>query len=184
MIDIKTKLRNDYLIKLRDLSTDKRMRINQELQKSLFHHELWLNSDTIGITISQNHEWDTWPIIERAWHEGKTVVVPKCEPKFKEMTFYQIDSREDLAVQFFNLLEPIIEKTNKIAKSKIDLLVVPGLVFDHYHYRIGHGGGYYDRFLTDFNQETVALVWKGQLIEKINIESFDQPIKELIIADV
>lgn len=184
MSDLKIKLRNNYLTKLKRLSTDKRARINHQLQEKLFQQSQWIKADTIGITIGQDHEWETWPIIERAWQENKKVAVPKCNPKLKQMTFYQIKQYDDLAIQFYDLMEPVIEKTEQVIKTNLDLLIVPGIVFDHSHYRIGHGGGYYDRFLTDFNQATISLVWQGQMIDKIEIEPFDQPVQELIIADI
>ncbi|WP_440895852.1 5-formyltetrahydrofolate cyclo-ligase [Amphibacillus sp. Q70] len=184
MSNIKTNLRNDYLTKLKQLSVEQRTMINHQLQKKLFQQPQWIKADTIGVTMNQDHEWETWPIIERAWQENKKVAVPKCNPKLKQMTFYQINGYDDLAIQFYNLMEPIIEKTEMVIKTDIDLLIVPGIVFDHYHYRIGHGGGYYDRFLADFKQATISLAWQGQVIEKIEVESFDQPVQKLIIADV
>jgi len=175
-------LRKEYLAKLKNLAPKQRELINHQLQKELFQHPKWQKAKTIGITISQSHEWDTWPIIERAWQENKNVVVPKCYPENKQMTFYQIKDKDDLAVQFYNLLEPLVDKTIEFQERAIDLLIVPGLIFDHNHYRIGHGGGYYDRFLMDFEQDTISLVWQGQLVEKIKNAPYDQRVKELIIA--
>lgn len=176
-------LRIEYLEKFNQLSNNKRAAINQKLQNKLFNHVMWLNAETIGITVSQGHEWDTKSIIEKAWTQNKKVVVPKCEPTLKQMTFYEINDFSDLAVQFYNLLEPIVEKTTPIAKDEMDLLIVPGLIFDQENYRIGHGGGYYDRFLADFKQYTMSLVWRGQMIDAIGKEPFDQPVNELIIVE-
>ena len=183
MSQTKQYLRTEYLAKLNNLDIDKRDKINHELQDLLFEHPKWKKAQVIGTTISMKHEWDTWPIIERAWKENKIIAVPKCHAVDKTMTFHQIESRTDLSVQYYNLLEPIEDKTMKMTKDEIDLLLVPGLIFDQNHYRIGHGGGYYDRFLADFNSETMSLVYREQVIDRIETESFDQSVGELIIAD-
>ena len=99
------------------------------------------------------------------------------------MTFHQIETKEDLAIQYFNLLEPIESQTKRYDKNQIDLLLVPGLVFDRSNYRIGHGGGYYDRFLADFNADSLSLAWLNQVVDQITIESFDEPVSGVIIAD-
>lgn len=178
----KKKLREACLVKLRSLSSEQRVAINNDLQTQLFEQPAWKNAKTIGITVSLKHEWDTWPIIEKAWHQNKQIVVPKCNPVDKSMTFYRIETKDDLEIQYFNLKEPIEARTCKVNKESIDLLIVPGVVFDHKNYRVGHGGGYYDRFLEDFNADTVSLAWHGQIIDQIMIESFDQPVKKLIVA--
>lgn len=182
LVDSKKRLRKKVLAKLNALSIQQRAKINQDLHEQLFQRPEWKRASTIGVTINFEYEWDTWTIIEQAWREHKKVVVPKCNPTDKSMTFYQIQTKDDLAVQYYNLMEPIEARTNSVNKKLIDLLIVPGVVFDDHHYRIGHGGGYYDRFLTDFSGDTISLVWQGQMIAKIMTESFDQPIKQLIVS--
>lgn len=182
LLDQKKQLRKKFLAKLNALSIQHRTKINRDLQAQLFQQTEWKQASTIGVTISFEHEWDTWAIIEKAWQDHKSVVVPKCNPVDKTMTFYQIKTKDDLEVQFYNIMEPIETRTNSVNKQAIDLLIVPGVVFDDHHYRIGHGGGYYDRFLADFSGDTVSLVWQGQMIAKIMTESFDQPVKQLIVS--
>ncbi|GAA4066184.1 5-formyltetrahydrofolate cyclo-ligase [Amphibacillus indicireducens] len=182
MVDSKKRLRKKFSAKLNALSTEQRAKINRDLHAQLFQQTEWKQASTIGVTISLEHEWDTWTIIEQAWQEHKRVVVPKCNPTDKSMTFYQIETKDDLAIQFYNLMEPIETRTIRVNKQAIDLLIVPGVVFDDRHYRIGHGGGYYDRFLADFSANTVSLVWQGQMISKIKNEPFDQPVKQLLVS--
>ncbi|QLQ21708.1 MAG: hypothetical protein HZT42_04590 [Paracoccaceae bacterium] len=72
--------------------------------------------------------------------EGKTVCVPKVTEQ--GLTFHIIHSFDDLETGVMNILEPITPATTQV----IDLCLVPGRVFDRTGYRIGWGGGYYDRF--------------------------------------
>ncbi|SEN54936.1 5-formyltetrahydrofolate cyclo-ligase [Amphibacillus marinus] len=177
---LKATLRATYLTKLKELTASQKQRIQLDLYDQLFKSEHWQKADVIGLTIAQAYEWDTWPIIEEAWQHNKKVAVPKCYHETKTMIFHIIGGREDLKHQYYDLLEPIVERTVAVSPEEIDLLLVPGIVFDHQHYRIGHGGGYYDRFLKRFTQTTLSLVWSGQVIDQIPIDSYDLPVQYLI----
>src|SRR5699024_2258906 len=98
---------------------------------------LWKQAETIGITMAQEFEWSTKPIIKEAWNNGKTICVPKCNPQNKQLTFYQLQDFNQLEIVYYNLLEPKPEETEEIVKSNIDLLVVPGIVFDKRGFQIG-----------------------------------------------
>ncbi len=63
--------------------------------------------------------------------------------------------------------------------NEIDLLLVPGLAFNREGYRIGYGGGYYDRFLSSFKGQTVSVILDAQLM-KIPVDDFDQPVHKII----
>lgn len=150
------------------------------LLKHLTASDVWKKAETIGITVAQGFEWDTKPIIEAGWKENKTVAVPKCEPKEKRLTFYTLEEYDQLEVVYYNLLEPKPDASLKLTKQKIDVLIVPGLLFDKQGYRIGFGGGFYDRFLTDFPNTTVSLLHSSQLMEDLPKEEFDIPVQYLI----
>ncbi|MDR7072737.1 5-formyltetrahydrofolate cyclo-ligase [Fictibacillus barbaricus] len=146
----------------------------------LFETSQWRNSKVIGITVSRNFELDTSIIIEKAWIEGKTIGVPKCYKKNWEMEFRELRSLDELENIYMDLFEPIVDKTQVITSERIDLLVVPGLVFDRSGYRIGYGGGYYDRYLANFNGSTVALAFMDQMAEKLPYEEYDIPVEQII----
>ncbi|MBC8931851.1 5-formyltetrahydrofolate cyclo-ligase, partial [Escherichia coli] len=74
----------------------------------------------------------------------------------KKMEFKKMDSIHPLIKSKFGILEPN-ELAETVDKKVIDLLIVPGVAFNKDHYRIGFGGGFYDRFLTDFQGHTVSL---------------------------
>lgn len=67
--------------------------------------------------------------------------------------------------------------------SQIDCILVPGLGFDRDHYRLGYGKGYYDRFLAQAgNIPTIGVGFKEQLCEKLPRDSWDIPVKELLLV--
>ena len=62
----------------------------------------WAEAKTIGITLSMENEVNTYPIIEKAWEEGKKVVVPKCN-KARTMSFRKISNFDQLETVYMNL---------------------------------------------------------------------------------
>ena len=58
--------------------------------------------------------------------------------------------------------------------------IVPGVGFDKDNYRIGFGGGYYDRYLKDYKGYTISLAFKDQIIDKVPINEFDLPVNLVI----
>lgn len=68
-------------------------------------------------------------------------------------------------------------------KSEIDLIHVPGLVFQSTGYRIGYGGGYYDRYLADFAGKTVSTIYSIQQKE-FQPDAFDQAVQEVLVYEV
>ncbi|WP_085992913.1 5-formyltetrahydrofolate cyclo-ligase [Oceanobacillus senegalensis] len=178
----KSELRQTIITSLKALSKKEKEQIESHLIKNLTASDWWKESQTIGITVSHGFEWETRTIIEQGWKQGKTICVPKCIPKERKMDFYRLDNFGQLEAVYHNLMEPIPEETDIVDKNDIGLLVVPGIVFDGKGYRIGFGGGYYDRFLADFPNITVSLVSTLQLVEQVPVDEHDLPVQNLIIV--
>ena len=154
-----------------------------KIVNTLYIDEDWLNANVIGITISKEPEVDTYQIIRKAWEAGKEVVIPKCNPKDKTLTFRKITEFSQLESVFYGLLEPIIEQTMEVYPKNIDLLFVPGLAYTREGFRLGFGGGYYDRYLTEYNGKTLSLAFHFQVIPQFPIEKHDIPVSKIITND-
>lgn len=162
------------------MDESERADISKQLQENLFRSDLWQQAETIGVYLSVGDEWDTRNIVKQAFIEGKNVVVPKTIPDTKELVFYQLTDPSQTVKGNFGLEEPDITQTSPVDKDAIDLLLVPGLVFTKNGYRVGFGGGYYDRFLADFIHTTVSILHSNQFVETFPIEPFDIPVNYLI----
>lgn len=178
----KGSIRKSILESISNLKVSERKEIENSLHENLFNTDLWKNAESIGVTVSQDTEWDTKGIIEQAWEENKKASVPKSIHKTRELHFYQLDNFEQLEVGYYDLQEPQPEKTSRTAAKDIDLLIVPGIAFNKKGYRIGFGGGFYDRFLSNFPNHTVSLVHTKQLVGDIPIEEHDVPV-DLIVNE-
>jgi 5-formyltetrahydrofolate cyclo-ligase len=179
-MDQKERLRAMMKQRLSDMSDSSYRTYCTKIASRLFLEEIWSRAKTVGITVSRDREVDTRHIIEEAWRLGKQVAVPKCIPNTREMDFRKFHSFSDLEVVYFGLYEPMEDKTESVSPAGIDLLIVPGLVYDQDGYRIGFGGGYYDRYLTAYHGRTISLCFHCQVVDKLPREHHDRPIDSLI----
>ena len=115
---------------------------------------------------------ETAEILKYCLKEGKAVYCPRVTGK--EMDFYRISAVEELAAGFHGILEPPGAPERLFRPGKKALMVMPGVVFDRQHHRIGYGGGYYDRYLQGLQGiVTAALAFSFQVVEEIPAEPHD-----------
>ena len=176
----KKELRNQVKGALSQLSDEQYKGMSKQITDQLLKEETIKNAYTIAVTLSNKPEVDTYLLIEELWKGNKKVVVPKCNPKDRTMQFYKINSFNQLEKVYMNLKEPIVEITQLVNSDEIDVILVPGVVYDFDGYRIGFGGGYYDRYLVNYSGTLISLAFNIQLIEKVPRESHDIPVNLII----
>ena len=129
-------------------------------------------ADTLYGYLPFNREVDLTLLLKQALADGKQVALPKCYGK--EMRFILIQDLSSVQKSALGAPEPI--EDGPIARDPQALVVLPGLVFDPRGYRIGYGGGYYDRFLAkEPSHPTIGLCFSFQLVPKLEPEVHDIP---------
>ncbi|WP_276734442.1 5-formyltetrahydrofolate cyclo-ligase [Bacillus sp. (in: firmicutes)] len=180
---MKSQLRKKTMEALSAVSSEELLQKTARMYRHLFSLPEWQNASTIAVTISRGMEIPTRPVIEQAWGEGKQVCIPKCAPETKNMQFRTYQTADQLETVYAGLLEPMIEKTKEVKPSQIDLMIVPGVCFDTDGFRIGFGGGYYDRYLSDYKGKTASLLLECQLFAHVPRQPHDIPVHKLITED-
>lgn len=123
----------------------------------------------ILIYYSKKNEVNTIPIMEFAFHFGYRVYIPKCINN--TMEFYEITNINDVEKGSYNIMEPISTiKPNDINNT---ICIIPGLGFDNSFNRIGYGGGYYDKFLSNYKGIKIGICYDELLIDNIPTEKTD-----------
>ena len=89
-------IRKEIQEKLKSISDKDRKSFEEVLYKKLFENENFKNANCIALTIPFGTEINTYPIIERLLKDGKTVCSPICEKESRKMTFYKINSLDEL----------------------------------------------------------------------------------------
>ncbi|AQY51113.1 5-formyltetrahydrofolate cyclo-ligase [Listeria weihenstephanensis FSL R9-0317] len=177
----KSVLRIKMLAKLRLMDQSTYEHRSQNIATLLFQEQAWQKAETIGITIARFPEIATQKIIEKAWVEGKTIAIPETENKSKAMQFRAFVEGDELEMKPLGLSEPT-SQAPIIPKNELDLLIVPGVIFHPEGYRIGFGGGFYDRFLVDYTGDTISLCFPEQISTEFIPESHDIAVQKLVIA--
>lgn len=151
--------------------------IVEKLMKSKFYKE----SDTIMIYVSFRREIDTHEFIKKAIKDGKTILVPITIDKGKQLKPSHLKDFDELEIGFYNILTPKEEFVRYVDPKDIDLVIVPGLGFDKEGYRVGFGGGYYDRFLSNLDSAIkLSIAFDFQILDRVPREDFDIPVDYIL----
>lgn len=177
----KTRLRKVGLANLKWLHEHPILKAQKEkeISQALFHDPYWKEAQTVAITKPLDFEFDTHILLDKGWQEGKQMLMPITR-KERKLTFHSVTAETEYRKTTFGVAEPFAEP--EVSAEKIDLLVVPGIVFKRDGFRIGFGGGFYDRFLEKYQGATCSLVFSEQIQENWQVESFDLPVKRLFIS--
>ena len=176
---MKSELRKQVLQEMKALPREQKQFIDQALTERLLQHPFYQEAKVIASYLSFSHEFQTQELIEQALKDGKKVLIPKTYPK-GHMEFVVYDPQQ-LVKTSFGLLEPQGD-LEVVDASQIDLIHVPGLVFTTEGYRIGYGGGYYDRYLKHFPGHTLSTIYPCQ-IQDFSPENHDIPVQEVLIDE-
>ncbi|WP_447383487.1 5-formyltetrahydrofolate cyclo-ligase [Streptococcus pseudopneumoniae] len=176
---MKSELHKQVLQEMKAISQEQKQAIEQALTERLLHHPFYQEAKVIATYLSFPHEFQTQGLIEQALRDGKKVLIPKTYSKGR-MDFVVYDLQQ-LVKTSFGLLEPQ-GNLEVVDASQIDLIHVPGLAFTMEGYRIGYGGGYYDRYLEQFTGHTLSTVYHYQVQDFIP-ENHDIPVQEVLIDE-
>lgn len=162
-----------HLIKAhRQKLTDEDVKIQSRLIiDRLKKSDIYKTSENVFLYMSYNREVDTYMLLSRCFMDGKKVYAPKVLSK-TDMEFYCIQDEHDLVSGYMGIMEP--SDSCEKADTRDGLFIMPGLAFDYDFHRIGYGGGFYDRYLSEDNTFIkAALAFDFQLLESIPYEEHD-----------
>jgi len=154
---------------------------------NLFKLEELHGAPTVLFYASFRSEVQTGAGIKRSLATGMKVALPLSLPENRLLQPYLInDPSKDLRLGYCSIPEPIPEKTEVVDPGELDVVVIPGSVFDQNGGRLGYGGGFYDRFLADQAGSAfrVALAFGLQVVEEeLPLEPHDQGIDCLVTEE-
>jgi len=138
---------------------------------------------TLFVYVNFRSEVETLQLIQRCLEKDKRVVVPLVDSAQSTMIALQVtDLEEDLQPGYFEIPEPDPAKTSRVDGKEIDVIVLPGSVFDIEGGRLGYGGGYYDRFLVNDAPQAcrIGLAFELQVVPAVPLEPHDQRLDYLV----
>ena len=176
---MKSELRKQVLQEMKAIPRTQKVTMDLALTERLLQHPFYQEAKIIATYLSFPHEFQTQELIEQALKDDKKVLIPKTYPKGR-MDFVVYDPQQ-LVKTSFGLLEPQGD-LEVVDVSQIDLIHVPGLAFTREGYRIGYGGGYYDRYLEHFTGHSMSTIYPCQ-VQQFMPENHDIPVQEVLIDE-
>ncbi len=137
------------------------------------------------IYVSFRSEVDTHQLIRERLNSGLEVAIPKTDVTNRRLETYLLKNwGKGLRPGAYGILEPDVKVASLIRPSQIDMVVVPGSVFDRQCGRYGYGGGYFDRFLSIEAPQAlrIGLAFSLQVLPEIPLKTHDQRM-DIIVTE-
>ncbi|MBR5125860.1 MAG: 5-formyltetrahydrofolate cyclo-ligase [Oscillospiraceae bacterium] len=165
-------LRNFIRQKKKAMPPDEVRCRSEALCRKVIASDAYRNAKSIYGYIPFNQEVWLYPLLEQTLHDGKTLALPKCYGS--EMRFIVVSDLTRIQQNEKGIPEPAEDAP--VASDPHALVIVPGLAFDLHGYRVGYGGGYYDRFLAlEPDHPTIGLCFDFQLVDQVPADPYDIP---------
>lgn len=180
-MDKKT-LRKEILKKRSELSKEEIIDYSNIISNKIYEMDVYKNAKRIMCFVSNGSEVETHPLLEQIIKDGKSVVVPITVSGTKELLVSDVYNLSELEIGFYNIEVPKKEFTRIVDPNTIDLILVPGVAFAKDGYRVGYGGGYYDRFLSKLSNPVpkIAIGFDLQIVDKVPTDKYDIPVDMVV----
>jgi len=182
----KEKLRREMRARLREMDPATHAEASLVICQVAANLPAFLKSRCVALFAPLPSEPDIHPLIEEAWAQGKRVVLPLMikHGSIPELDWHEVTSWDDVVILGpFGLREPDPLRCPRVPQAELDCVFVPGLAFDHEGFRLGRGGGFYDRFLSTATMPSIGLFFQRQKVERVPREAHDQRLRSVITED-
>ncbi|HYY90521.1 MAG TPA: 5-formyltetrahydrofolate cyclo-ligase [Candidatus Dormibacteraeota bacterium] len=173
-----------YILRLRDRQTSLEVeQKSEDITDQVLHLHEFVRARGIACYVSKDTEVDTRVLIRTALSQEKRVLIPVVKKGDVELFFSEVhDLGKELAPGTFGILEPKPEFVRPVNLDAIDLIFVPGIVWDREGYRLGWGRGYFDRAIKKLPQhvKSAGLAFNLQLINQVPRDQFDVPVDMVV----
>lgn len=179
----KSSLRKRILALRRAQSSRDIEKKSDNIKGELFTFSTFDEAETILFYLAVKDEVQTEKMIEESLRKDKRVVVPFIDWQRKEILPSEIkDLAKDVKIGILKIPQPKKNFYSPFSPASIDLVIIPGVVFDRKGNRLGFGGGFYDRFLGKLSDTTklVGLAFELQLVDNVPSQSHDVAVDYLI----
>ena len=171
-METKETLRRRFLTQRAALDAAEKQEIDRGIAENVLASALFARAACVFCYVSTAEEIDTRRILQAALDAGKTLCVPRCVGK-GEMVAQRIASLAALQAGRYGILEPPADAP-EVAPAQIDLILAPALACDRQGYRLGYGGGFYDRFLSRSDAAVAALCAQARLLDRLPHTALDR----------
>ena len=176
----KQRIRQEIRMISKGLSPEYRQEASREIARKVLNLPSWKKAKTVMAFRSMPEEPDTQALLETALREGKTLLLPRCLDA-QRMAALPVKDLEELRPGRLGIQEPPMPEEGAVLPEP-DLVLVPCMAAAPNGIRLGHGAGYYDRFLAEHPAQTVCLCFRALLRSDLPAEETDIPV-DFVISD-
>ncbi len=152
----KSELRKKYKTLREHLSINQVDDLSLAIANKLLKLSIWESTFYhLFLTIEEQKEVNTDYILNILSGKDKNIVVSKSDFKTSIMTNFLLTDNTVIKKNKYNIPEPV--DGIEIPSDKLEVVFVPLLAFDNHGNRVGYGKGFYDRFLSECNPETIKI---------------------------
>jgi 5-formyltetrahydrofolate cyclo-ligase len=139
------------------------------------------HAGTLMAYLSFGSEVLTEGLIRWGWEAGKRILVPYCLPECRALAACRIDAFAEVEPGHYGIRAPRADRIKPVPPEEIDAVLVPAVAFDRRGYRIGYGGGYYDRFLPRVpGAATIGAAFALQIVPSVPADVHDVPVHAIV----
>jgi 5-formyltetrahydrofolate cyclo-ligase len=172
------------MLALRDnMPSDQLDIVSSRIASRLFEVREFSNARTISLYLHMGSEVRTSTILAWCLGHQKRVIVPVIDRANRRLIFSELKApQSELEPGTFGILEPRPESLRLVSLEEADVALVPGVVWDLHGYRIGYGGGYYDRTVNSLhgNLLTIGLAYEFQILRELPRTRYDTPVHKVV----
>lgn len=170
----KRELRSIMNQKARVMTHETREEESKAIVENLKQVHNFVAGETIMCYYPTHHEVDIRPLLEE-FKDTKTILLPVAHRRFIEMRRYA--GKAHLHRGKFGIPEP----SGVVFTGRPSLIIVPGIAFDASGNRMGHGGGYYDRFLKKYHDvPVIGVAFDYQMVKKVPHNHRDRKVDMVV----
>lgn len=179
----KDQLRTELQNGVRSIAPSQRAEKSRKACGNLIRTPEFRNAGTVMAYLALPDEIDTHEIILAGWQQEKLMCAPRISWQQRHMIPVRLNTLEtEFSTEVANLPNPT--EGVPVPFEEIDLIVIPGLGFDESGNRLGRGGSYYDRFLSNEKIDAIrcGLCFDRQLIDYVPTKHYDESM-DLVVTD-
>lgn len=177
----KRALRRDVLARRDAVSASERAERSRRIAHRLLALPELRRAPTVMAFSSFGSEVDTGPLLEALAGRGVRLALPRIREGEITPVAYRLG--DPVARAAFGALEPAAGQ--ELEAAEIDVVVTPGVAFDREGFRVGYGGGFYDRFFRRAREGAfrVAIGFALQVVPPVPRGPADEPVDAVVTED-
>ncbi|KAM3960373.1 methenyltetrahydrofolate synthetase isoform 1-T2 [Aphomia sociella] len=184
----KALLRDEVEKRIATLTTEEKKKQSEIVYQKLINHPYYKSSKRISLFMSTDQEINTAPIIDNIRARGAAAFIPQYAGGRMRMLRMELGDEQAMPQTRHGIQQHSKEQIREDALESggLDLVIAPGVAFTRAGDRLGHGGGYYDKFITGLRADPttapkiIAVAFDCQVVDKLPMDDHDQKVDEVI----